>query len=137
MTYVIAEPCVGVKAGSCADVCPVDCKHTSPDADMFFIDPAECIDCGVCVPECPVDAIYPDNELPVDWARFTWINSAPFGLSERCSRAAPSSSSQFGERSGCTSTGRVDPPGRARSNVSRVAGDTSRRPHLGNKQLLK
>ncbi|MEP7041053.1 MAG: ferredoxin, partial [Chloroflexota bacterium] len=28
MTYVIAEPCIGVKDASCVDVCPVDCIHT-------------------------------------------------------------------------------------------------------------
>jgi ferredoxin--NADP+ reductase len=46
---------------------------------MYFIDPAECIDCGVCVPECPVDAIYPDDDLPGQWGQFAWINSGFFG----------------------------------------------------------
>ncbi|MGH2498410.1 MAG: 4Fe-4S dicluster domain-containing protein [Ktedonobacteraceae bacterium] len=27
MTYVITQPCIGVKDGSCVDVCPVDCIH--------------------------------------------------------------------------------------------------------------
>ena len=27
MTYVITEPCIDVKDGSCVDVCPVDCIH--------------------------------------------------------------------------------------------------------------
>ena len=27
MTYVIAEPCIGVKDTSCVDACPVDCIH--------------------------------------------------------------------------------------------------------------
>src|SRR5258708_30799581 len=27
MTYVITQPCVGVKDASCVDVCPVDCIH--------------------------------------------------------------------------------------------------------------
>ena len=79
MTYVIAEPCVGVKDGSCADVCPVDCIHTGSAADMYFIDPQECIDCGVCVPECPVEAIFPDDELPDEWGRFSDINADFFG----------------------------------------------------------
>jgi ferredoxin len=79
MTYVIAEPCIGVKDGSCAAVCPVDCIHTTDTADMYFIDPTECIDCGICIPECPVDAIYPDNDLPGRWARFTYINEDPGG----------------------------------------------------------
>src|ERR1700730_10928369 len=25
--YIIPEPCIGVKDGSCVDVCPVDCIH--------------------------------------------------------------------------------------------------------------
>jgi len=44
MTYVIAEPCIGVKDASCVDVCPVDCIHTSDEAPLFYIDPDECID---------------------------------------------------------------------------------------------
>jgi ferredoxin len=50
-------------------VCPVDCFHA--DADMLYIDPEECIDCGACVPECPVEAIYDADQLPdnlKDWA---------------------------------------------------------------------
>jgi|SRR5947209_13494343 len=85
--YVIAEPCVGVKDGSCADVCPVDCIHTTPQADMYFIDPDECIDCGVCVPECPVDAIYPADELPGPWEDFTRINGDFFGPDDGLSGA--------------------------------------------------
>ena len=27
MTYVIAEPCIGVKDTACVDACPVDCIH--------------------------------------------------------------------------------------------------------------
>ena len=75
MTYVITEPCIGVKDGSCADVCPVECIHTVPNEDMYFIDPDECIDCGVCVPECPVDAIFPEEEVPDKWQRFTPMNA--------------------------------------------------------------
>jgi len=26
MTYVIAEPCIGVKDTACVDACPVDCS---------------------------------------------------------------------------------------------------------------
>lgn len=79
MTYVIAEPCIGVKDGTCADVCPVECIHTDPIADMYFIDPDECIECGVCVPECPVDAIFPDEELPDIWGHYLGINRGFFG----------------------------------------------------------
>lgn len=78
MTYVITEACVGVKDGSCADVCPVECIHTLPGDDMYFIDPDECIDCGVCVPECPVDAIFPEEEVPSQYERFTLLNAVYF-----------------------------------------------------------
>lgn len=78
MTFVIAEPCVGVKDGSCAAVCPVECIHTAPDADMFYIDPVECIDCGICIPEYPVDAIYSEDELPSHWDSFVRVNSEFF-----------------------------------------------------------
>jgi NAD-dependent dihydropyrimidine dehydrogenase PreA subunit len=27
MTYVITEPCIGVKDRACVDVCPVDCIY--------------------------------------------------------------------------------------------------------------
>lgn len=60
MTYIIAEPCVGVKDASCVAVCPVDCIYEG--ADMYYIHPDECIDCGVCEPECPVGAIVPDTK---------------------------------------------------------------------------
>ncbi|MEO6909175.1 MAG: ferredoxin, partial [Abditibacteriaceae bacterium] len=31
MTYVIAEPCIGVKDRACVEVCPVDCIHEAED----------------------------------------------------------------------------------------------------------
>jgi NAD-dependent dihydropyrimidine dehydrogenase PreA subunit len=60
MTYVIAEPCIGVKDRSCVDVCPVDCIY---GATTSYIEPDECIDCGACVPECPVTAIFTEEEV--------------------------------------------------------------------------
>ena len=64
VTYVIIEPCIGVKDASCVDVCPVDCIHATDDDAMFFIDPDECIDCGACEPECPVTAIFAEDAVP-------------------------------------------------------------------------
>ena len=64
MTYVIAEPCKGTKDTACVEVCPVDCIHPTKNeadfapAEMLYINPDECIDCGACVPACPVAAIY-------------------------------------------------------------------------------
>src|SRR5205809_2923383 len=43
MTYIIAEPCIDIKALSCVDVCPVDCIHQADR--ILVIDPEECIDC--------------------------------------------------------------------------------------------
>ena len=81
MTYIIAEPCRGVKDASCVEVCPVDCIHTDDAADMYYIDPDECIDCGACEPECPVEAIFPEDALPDKWSEFTGINAAyPVGV---------------------------------------------------------
>ena len=76
MTYVITEPCIGVKDASCVDVCPVDCIHATDDDAMYFIDPDECIDCGACEPECPVEAIFPEDALPDKWEPFVKINYA-------------------------------------------------------------
>jgi len=51
MTYIIAEPCVGVCDTACVEVCPVDCIHFTKDKDIGAeakaegFDPEECIDC--------------------------------------------------------------------------------------------
>jgi ferredoxin len=78
MTYVITEPCIGVKDASCVEVCPVDCIHSDDAAEQYFIDPEECIDCAACVELCPVEAIYADDQVPPEWERFLEINAAYF-----------------------------------------------------------
>ena len=76
MTYVIAEPCIDVLDQSCVAVCPVDCIHFDQGTDrMLFIDPDECIDCGACEPECPVNAIFPEDSVPAEWAKYTELNA--------------------------------------------------------------
>lgn len=76
MAYVITEPCIGTKDTACVDVCPVDCIHPRKDegdhegAEMLFIHPDECIDCGACVPACPVEAIYAMDEVPDQWKSY-------------------------------------------------------------------
>ena len=73
MTYVITEPCIDLKDGTCVDVCPVDCIHPLKDEDGFeeaeilYIDPEVCIDCGACEPACPVEAIFPEDLVPEKW----------------------------------------------------------------------
>jgi ferredoxin--NADP+ reductase len=42
----------------------------------YWIDPDTCIDCGACAPECPEDAIYPDDEVPDEYADWTDKNRA-------------------------------------------------------------
>ena len=64
MAYVIAQPCIGVKDQSCVEVCPVDCIHSTDDAEQYFINPDECIDCGVCAEVCPVEAIFAEDDVP-------------------------------------------------------------------------
>lgn len=78
MTYVITQPCIGVKDGTCIDVCPMDCIHGTDHDKMLFIDPEECIDCGGCVPACPVNAIFPEHEVPEHWREYTQINADYF-----------------------------------------------------------
>jgi ferredoxin len=78
VAYIIVQPCVGVKDASCVEVCPVDCIHTDDAADMYYIDPDECIDCGACVDPCPVDAIFPEDEVPAQWRDFIKINADYF-----------------------------------------------------------
>ena len=75
MTYVICEPCIGTKDASCVDVCPVDCIHTTDEAEIYYIDPEECIDCGACEPVCPVTAIFPDFDVPDEWEKWTKVNA--------------------------------------------------------------
>lgn len=82
MAHIIAEPCIGTKDTACVAVCPVDCIHPTKDeatfeaADMLYIDPDTCIDCGLCVDECPVQAIFPQEDLPAEWEAFIEKNAA-------------------------------------------------------------
>ena len=76
MPYIITEPCLDEKDGSCVDVCPVDCIHGGDSDRMLFIDPDVCIDCGACVSACPVEAIFAEPDVPKKWESFIEINAA-------------------------------------------------------------
>jgi ferredoxin len=84
VAYIITEPCIGTKDASCVDVCPVDCIHPRKDetdfepAQMLYIHPDECIDCGACVPACPVEAIFALDEVPDKWKEYIDINAKHF-----------------------------------------------------------
>jgi ferredoxin/flavodoxin---NADP+ reductase len=82
VAYVITQNCC--KDASCVPVCPVDCIRPAgnpgefTEAEMLYIDPVTCIDCGACLEECPVDAIYYEEDLPEELQRFREINAAYF-----------------------------------------------------------
>jgi ferredoxin len=76
MPYVITEACIAKKDRSCIDVCPVDCIYEG--AEQLYINPDECIDCGACEPECPVTAIYPEDSVPAELARYVQLNRSVF-----------------------------------------------------------
>ena len=84
MTYVITQPCIGVKDGSCVDVCPVACIHPAEgepgydSAPQLYINPDECIDCGACEPACPVTAIFEASATPAEWTEYIQINADYF-----------------------------------------------------------
>lgn len=73
MTYVVTQYCVDCRYTDCAEVCPVEAFHQGER--MLYINPDTCIDCDACVPACPVSAIYPEDEVPAKWERFTAINA--------------------------------------------------------------
>lgn len=82
MSYVIAQPCIGVKDGACVEVCPVDAIHPTQaeaefaNVEQLYIDPKACIDCGLCMDECPVRAISAEDDLPPQWRSFIEKNAA-------------------------------------------------------------
>ena len=104
MAYIICEPCIGTKDTACVDVCPVDCIHPRKDegdfatAELLYIHPDECIDCGACVPACPVEAIFALDEVPEKWKRF--IRDQRGALSEVADERA-AGSGPLGSAAGC------------------------------------
>src|SRR5699024_1120516 len=72
MAYVVGDSCIECKHTNCAAVCPVDAFREGPN--FLTIDPFECIDCDACVAECPEDAIYPDDEVPIEWEDYIELN---------------------------------------------------------------
>jgi ferredoxin--NADP+ reductase len=76
MPYVITELCI--RDGACAEVCPVVCIHSTPEAPQFYIDPDICIECEQCVVVCPVDAVYLDVDLPTEYEAAEEENAAFF-----------------------------------------------------------
>ncbi|HJW03500.1 MAG TPA: ferredoxin FdxA [Azospira sp.] len=73
MTYVVTENCIRCKYTDCVDVCPVDCFREGPN--FLAIDPQECIDCSLCVAECPAEAIFSEDDVPMDQRHMIVLNA--------------------------------------------------------------
>ena len=112
MTYIIAEPCVGLKDSACVDVCPVDCIYTRDEDDQYYISPDECIDCAACEPVCPVTAIFAEDAVPAEWQDYIAKNYDYFkntDPAETEAEVAPSQDSNGNpaqyQEGACTCTG--------------------------------
>ena len=119
MTYVVTESCIKCKYTDCVDVCPVDCFREGPN--MLVIEPDECIDCTLCVAECPVDAIFAEDDVPIEQRPFIALNAelakalAVHHGEDRCPGGRGRMDQGEGEKA---------PPGKMRSNGGiRSAGD--------------
>ncbi|RWA20789.1 hypothetical protein MBRU_03760 [Mycolicibacterium brumae DSM 44177] len=59
----------------------MNCIHPTPDepdfhtAEMLYIDPVDCVDCGACVSACPVDAIKHYSTLTAQESVFADLNA--------------------------------------------------------------
>jgi Fe-S-cluster-containing hydrogenase component 2 len=90
MTYVITGACVDCVDASCLPACPVDSIYQGER--MFYIHPGECVTCGACEYACPVEAIFHEDEVPVELAHYTRINAeflAPLGMPGGAKRHGP------------------------------------------------
>ena len=82
MPYVVTQRCCN--DASCIAECPVDCIRPTPadpgfaSAEMLYIDPDTCIDCGACADACPVGAIFSEDDLTASLARYRDINASYF-----------------------------------------------------------
>src|SRR4029078_5786145 len=89
-------------------------------AEMLYIDPVACVDCGACVSACPVGAIAPDTRLEPEQLPFIELNAAFYPKRETklppTSKLAPVLEAPYVEpRAGGPLTGEIvgsRPPGR-------------------------
>lgn len=79
MPHVVTQACCA--DASCVFACPVNAIHPTPDepdfglAEMLYIDPVSCVDCGACVGACPVGAIVPDTKVSAAQLPFVDVNA--------------------------------------------------------------
>ena len=72
MAHIVTQPCVGCRYTDCVVVCPVECFYEG--ADMLYIHPDECVDCGACEPVCPTEAIFYEDDVPEKFNDYKDIN---------------------------------------------------------------
>lgn len=72
MPHIVTSRCISNRYTDCAAVCPVDCFYEVKDPHMLVIDPDTCIDCELCQEACPVNAIWPEDEIPAEYAE--WVD---------------------------------------------------------------
>jgi ferredoxin len=82
MTHVVTARCIDCRYTDCVEACPVDCFWEIKDPHMLVIDPDTCIDCTLCVAECPIKAIWPEDDLPEEYAEWTEKNAELFSDGE-------------------------------------------------------
>ena len=88
MTHVVTARCVDCRYTYCVVECPVSCFWEVKDPHMLVIDPNTCIDCEACVPACPVAAIWPDHELPEEYADWEEKNAELWEAGENFTEGA-------------------------------------------------
>ena len=76
MAHIVTEACIGTKDKACISACPVHCIREGEQ--QVYINPARCIDCGACIAVCPTSAIFPEPQVPAEWASFVVDNRAFF-----------------------------------------------------------
>lgn len=74
MTYVVSGRCIDCRYTYCVVECPVECFWEIQKPHMLLIDPGVCVNCDARVPLCPVNAIWPDHEVPPEYAEWTAFN---------------------------------------------------------------
>jgi ferredoxin--NADP+ reductase len=80
MPYVVTQSCCA--DASCVLACPVNCIHPAPGepgfatAEMLYVDPGGCVDCGACATACPAVAVVPLTALSPAQVPFAALNAA-------------------------------------------------------------
>nr|WP_239091541.1 FAD-dependent oxidoreductase [Streptomyces sp. SID14478] len=73
--------------------CPVNCIHPAPGepgfqtAEMLYVDPRTCVDCGACTTACPVDALKPHTALGEAELPFLELNASYYKDNPHADRA--------------------------------------------------